>query len=110
MAHSSGECGPGRFAAFAWMVLGYNILVILWGAVVRATGSGAGCGDHWPLCQGVVIPHGEQIATIIEFSHRATSGIDALLVVALVWDGFPPLWPRQCGPALCGCFRILHFY
>jgi len=88
MAHSRGERRPGKFAAYAWMVLGYNILVILWGAVVRATGSGAGCGEHWPLCQGVVIPHAEQIATLIEFSHRATSGIDALLVVGLVWMAF----------------------
>lgn len=88
MTHSAGERRPGRFAAYAWMVLGYNILVILWGAVVRATGSGAGCGDHWPLCQGVVIPHAAQIATLIEFSHRATSGIDVLLVVGLVWMAF----------------------
>ncbi|HXH48995.1 MAG TPA: COX15/CtaA family protein [Terriglobia bacterium] len=88
MAQSRVERGPGRFAAYAWMVLGYNILVILWGAVVRATGSGAGCGEHWPLCQGVVIPHAEQIATLIEFSHRATSGIDVLLVVGLVWMAF----------------------
>lgn len=88
MVQCSGERRPGRFAAYAWIVLGYNILVILWGAVVRATGSGAGCGEHWPLCQGVVIPHAEQIATLIEFSHRATSGIDALLVVGLVWMAF----------------------
>jgi heme A synthase len=88
MAQSSGERRPGRFAAYAWMVLGYNILVILWGAVVRATGSGAGCGEHWPLCQGVVIPHADKIATLIEFSHRATSGIDALFVVGLVWMAF----------------------
>ncbi|HET7213304.1 MAG TPA: COX15/CtaA family protein [Terriglobia bacterium] len=88
MAESRGERLPGKFAAYAWMVLGYNILVILWGTVVRATGSGAGCGEHWPLCQGVVIPHAEQIATLIEFSHRATSGIDALLVAGLVWMGF----------------------
>ena len=88
MTDSIGRRPPGRFAAFAWMVLGYNILVILWGAFVRATGSGAGCGEHWPLCQGVVIPHAQQIATLIEFSHRATSGIDALLVVGLVWMAF----------------------
>jgi len=88
MAHRSGEPRPGRYAAYAWLVLGYNILVILWGTVVRATGSGAGCGEHWPLCQGVVIPHAEQIATLIEFSHRATSGIDVLLVVGLVWMAF----------------------
>ena len=87
MTHS-GERRPGRFAAYAWAVLGYNILVILWGAVVRATGSGAGCGEHWPLCQGVVIPHAEQIATLIEFSHRASSGIDVLLVIGLVWMAF----------------------
>ena len=88
MTDISGERRAGRLAAFAWIVLGYNILVILWGAVVRATGSGAGCGEHWPLCQGVVIPHAQQIATLIEFSHRATSGIDALLVVGLVWMAF----------------------
>jgi heme A synthase len=88
MAHNSGAHVRGRFAAYAWSVLGYNVLVILWGAVVRATDSGAGCGDHWPLCQGVVIPHGEQIATLIEFSHRATSGIDVPLVIALVWMAF----------------------
>ncbi|HET9177361.1 MAG TPA: COX15/CtaA family protein [Terriglobia bacterium] len=88
MTHAKKELAPGRFATYAWMVLGYNILVILWGAVVRATGSGAGCGDHWPLCQGVVIPHADQIATLIEFSHRATSGIDVLLVIGLVWMAF----------------------
>lgn len=88
MTQSNGQRRPGRYAAYAWMVLGYNILVILWGAVVRATGSGAGCGEHWPLCQGVVIPHAEQIATLIEFSHRATSGIDVALVVGLVWMAF----------------------
>lgn len=88
MAHSKVERRPGKFSAYAWMVLGYNILVILWGAVVRATGSGAGCGKHWPLCQGVAIPHAEQIATLIEFSHRATSGIDVLLVIGLVWMAF----------------------
>jgi len=88
MAHSSGERTAGKFAAYAWMVLGYNILVILWGTVVRATRSGQGCGDHWPLCQGVVIPHGEQIATFIEFAHRASSGIDVLLVIGLIYLTF----------------------
>ena len=77
-----------RFAIYAWSVLAYNILVILWGAVVRATGSGAGCGDHWPLCQGVVIPNGRQIATLIEFAHRATSGVAVVLVLVLVFLGF----------------------
>ncbi|MCE7980178.1 MAG: heme A synthase [Caldilinea sp. CFX5] len=73
-----------RFAAFAWGVLGYNILVILWGAVVRATGSGAGCGSHWPLCQGEVIPRAPAIETLIELSHRLTSGVALIVVVLLV--------------------------
>ena len=73
-----------RFVPFAWGVLGYNILVILWGAVVRATGSGAGCGSHWPLCNGEVIPETGQLATVIEFGHRLTSGVALLLVVLLV--------------------------
>lgn len=78
------EHAAGKFAVYAWLVLGYNILVILWGTVVRATGSGAGCGEHWPLCQGRMFPHAEQIATLIEFSHRASSGVDGLLVIGLV--------------------------
>ena len=74
------------FARFAWGVLAYNLLVVVFGAFVRASGSGAGCGSHWPLCNGEVIPRPERIETLIEFSHRASSGLDALLVLALaVW-------------------------
>ena len=57
--------------------------MILWGAVVRATGSGAGCGSHWPLCNGEVIPLATAIATKIEFFHRFTSGVSLLLVGGL---------------------------
>ena len=73
-----------RLATFAWAVLAYNIGVILWGAYVRATGSGAGCGDHWPLCNGVVIPRDPSIATLIEYSHRITSGFALIAVVVLL--------------------------
>jgi heme a synthase len=76
------------FARYAWLVLGYNVAVILWGAVVRATGSGAGCGDHWPLCGGNLIPRVQKLATLIEFSHRASSGVDVLLVAVLVYFAF----------------------
>jgi heme A synthase len=69
----------------AWFTLGWNVLVILWGAVVRATGSGAGCGAHWPTCNGEVIPPSPTVATLIEFSHRATSGVALLLVAALLY-------------------------
>jgi cytochrome c oxidase assembly protein subunit 15 len=71
---------------FGWAVVGYNVLVILWGALVRATGSGAGCGNHWPLCNGQVIPLSPRIDTIIEFTHRCMTGGSTFLVVGLlVW-------------------------
>jgi len=60
------------------------VVVILEGAVVRATGSGAGCGNHWPLCNGEVIPHHPRIATMIEFAHRSLTGILTTMVVALI--------------------------
>ena len=75
-----------RLRQFAWFVLGYNVLVILWGALVRATGSGAGCGNHWPLCNGQVIPQSPKIATIIEFTHRAMTGATTFLIIGLlIW-------------------------
>jgi len=78
--------GNRRFAQFAWGVVAANVVVIIWGAFVRATGSGAGCGDNWPLCNGEVIPRAEQVETLIEFSHRVTSGLALLAVVALlIW-------------------------
>src|ERR1700733_4062679 len=73
-------------ARFGWAVVGYNVLVILWGALVRATGSGAGCGNHWPLCNGQVIPLSPRVDTIIEFTHRCMTGGSTFLVVGLlVW-------------------------
>ena len=74
-----------RFARYSWGTLWATVVVILWGAVVRATGSGAGCGSHWPLCNGEIVPLSPGWETLIEFGHRATSGIDLLLVVGLVW-------------------------
>ncbi|MEZ4675356.1 MAG: COX15/CtaA family protein [Caldilineaceae bacterium] len=75
-----------RFARYAWGTLGYNLLVILWGAVVRATGSGAGCGSHWPLCNGEVVPRAPTFEMIVEFSHRMTSGVALIsTVILMVW-------------------------
>jgi heme A synthase len=85
-----------RFSRYAWLVVGYNLLVIMWGAYVRASGSGAGCGSHWPLCNGEVVPRTPTMATIIEFSHRLTSGLALLLVVGLVvyaWRSFEKRHP-----------------
>ena len=71
---------------FSWGVLVYFIAVILWGTLVRATGSGAGCGNHWPLCNGTVMQHSARVDTMIEFTHRLTSGLSFFAVVGLlVW-------------------------
>ncbi|MEI2719161.1 MAG: COX15/CtaA family protein [Gemmatimonadales bacterium] len=82
-----------RLARLAWWTLGVNLLVIIWGAFVRASGSGAGCGNHWPLCNGQVIPQSPTLHTIVELTHRVTSGVALLFVVALVVGtrrGFAP--------------------
>ena len=81
-----------RVARLAWGVLAYTTLVILWGGVVRATGAGAGCGAHWPLCNGEVVPTSGALNTLIEFGHRVTSGLALPLVLVLawrVWKAFP---------------------
>src|SRR5215468_8997165 len=83
---SISEHAPGSLARFAWLVVAYNLAVILWGAYVRATGSGAGCGSHWPLCNGEILPATQQSQTLIEFTHRVTSGLSLVLVsVLLIW-------------------------
>jgi cytochrome c oxidase assembly protein subunit 15 len=69
---------------YAAGVLGFMVLVILEGAVVRATGSGAGCGNHWPLCNGEVIPVHPRVATLIEFVHRQLTTVITLLVAGLI--------------------------
>jgi cytochrome c oxidase assembly protein subunit 15 len=71
---------------YAWGVLGFFILTILWGAVVRATGSGAGCGEHWPLCNGTILQPSPTVHTIIELSHRISAGaIDSVLILVLLF-------------------------
>jgi heme a synthase len=80
--------GIGRvpLARFAWFVVAYNVAVIVWGAYVRATGSGAGCGSHWPLCNGEFFPTTPQTQTVIEFTHRVTSGLSLVLIaILLIW-------------------------
>jgi heme A synthase len=81
-----------RLAKFSWFVLLYNLFVIVWGGFVRASGSGAGCGAHWPLCNGVVVPRAVQLETIIEFTHRVTSGLTVVFILGMciwVWRKYP---------------------
>jgi heme A synthase len=98
-----------RFARYAWFTLACNIAVILWGAFVRASGSGAGCGSHWPLCNGEVLPRSPRIETLIELTHRVTSGMALLLVVGLVvmaWRRRPQGHPARRAAALTMFFML----
>ena len=80
--HSRLDLRKVALAALAWA-----ILVVLWGAFVRATGSGAGCGAHWPLCNGEIIPHTHRIETLIELSHRVTAGLSVGLGALVAYVG-----------------------
>jgi heme a synthase len=94
---------------FAWGVLAYNIGVILWGAYVRASGSGAGCGSHWPLCNGTIVQPSPSTATLIEYSHRLTSGLALLAVMALaIWTflGTATRDPARMGAGAAVCFMV----
>lgn len=82
-----------HFAKFAWFTLTITSLVILWGDVVQATGSGDGCGAHWPVCNGQVLPAFEGRETLIEFTHRLSSGLVFLMSVVLF------LWARRQYPS-----------
>lgn len=98
-----------RLARYAWAVLAYNVGVILWGAYVRASGSGAGCGSHWPLCNGAVIPGNATVATFIEYSHRLTSGlalVSVAVLLAWVWRRCAPGHPARAGAALTVLFML----
>jgi cytochrome c oxidase assembly protein subunit 15/protoheme IX farnesyltransferase len=79
---------PAAFAKRAVWVLGLTLGVILFGAVVRITGSGAGCGQHWPTCQGEVIHLPRKLTTLIELTHRLTSGLSAIAVFWLTIRAF----------------------
>ncbi len=90
-------------ARFAWIVVAFNVAVVVEGAFVRATGSGAGCGNHWPLCSGQVVFGTSAMATAIEFAHRSMTGIDAVVMLgllALTFRAFPRGHAAKLGASL----------
>jgi heme A synthase len=97
-------------ARLAWLILAYNMTVILWGAYVRASGSGAGCGSRWPLCNDETLPATTRSQTLIEFMHRVTSAVSLILVFFLVvwcWRHTSKGdWPRYS--SVCGLFLLLN--
>ena len=104
----AGWLGIG-FAGYAWATLWYNLAVILWGAYVRASGSGAGCGNHWPLCDGVVPAMSANVHKLIEYTHRAMTGLDTPLIILLVvwaFRAYPRLHPVRRAATLSGVFLV----
>src|SRR5437763_13765200 len=89
-----------RFHHYAWGLLGYNLCVILGGAFVRATISGDGCGNHWPDCNGALIPLSGEVRQFVEYGHRVSTGLLLPLVLVLVFlafRGFPKGHPARAG-------------
>ena len=106
--HTS-EVAARRFASYAWFVTALTLGVILWGAFVRASRSGDGCGAHWPLCNGSVVPEPQSDKSLVEFAHRATSGVAFLLVAGLcVWAlrAFRRGHPVRAAAAASGLFIV----
>ena len=70
------------FSRLAWSAAACTYLLIILGAIVRITGSGMGCGDHWPLCNGRLLPPLD-LPTLIEYGHRLAAALVSVLVSGL---------------------------
>jgi heme a synthase len=98
-----------RFALFAWTVLAYNVLVILWGAYVRVSFSGDGCGAHWPFCNGQVIPQNMAAPMAIEFTHRVMTSVDSFAVIAMCAWAFLA-FPRKHAARLYSVLSLVFLF
>jgi len=94
------------FSRFAWIVLAYNLPVILWGAFVRVSFCGDGCGSHWPTCNGQFVPQKMAVPEAIEFTHRLMTGIDTVAVIILVIWAFL-VFPKNHGVRLYSVFSFI---
>jgi heme a synthase len=83
------------FTRHTWFVLAFTLGVVLFGALVRITGSGAGCGQHWPSCQGEIIHLPRRVSTWIEYTHRLTSALCGLLALWLAIRSLFEFGPRH---------------
>lgn len=105
----SGAASRRAFGRFAWATLAYNLAVVLWGAYVRVSFSGDGCGAHWPFCNGQVIPHAMASAMAIEFTHRAMTSLDCAAVIVLcIWAFLA--FPRRHAVRLFSMLSLLFLF
>ena len=70
---------------FSILVITFTLFNVALGAIVRATGSGAGCGISWPSCNGELLISGQNESELIEYMHRLTSGFNLILVFLLLY-------------------------
>ena len=89
---STGDSRPishlksSSFATYSLVVLIYTLATVAWGAIVRSSGSGAGCGNNWPLCDGQLLPIFSSSQRIVEFAHRtSTEIVGPLALILLIW-------------------------
>jgi heme A synthase len=83
----------------AFVTAGFAYAIIVLGFVVRITGSGMGCGDDWPLCNGQLIPRFDSVEVVIEYAHRiAALGLSALAIAVLVSAQRTRSEPGASGP------------
>ena len=103
------------YPAAAWAALVFTLFVVLWGGFVSASGAGDGCGDDWPLCGELLSPSdgttpADAADTLVEFTHRLTSGLALLAVAGLaVWSRyrFPPGHRARYWAALGLAFMVV---
>lgn len=74
-----------RFAGLAWLAAVYSYLLVVFGGIVRITGSGLGCGDDWPLCNGHILPPWD-LATWIEWTHRLLAAGLVVPIGLVAWS------------------------
>ncbi len=103
------------YTGAAWAILVFTLLVVLWGGYVSASGAGDGCGDDWPLCGELLSPSAgttpaDTADTLVEFTHRLTSGLALLAVAGLAgWSRyrFPPGHRARYWAALSLLFMVV---
>jgi len=87
----------------AWISLVLGFAHIVFGAIVRITGSGMGCGDHWPRCHGYWVPPFDRMDLVIEVSHRYFAATLSLAIVALLLLA----WRSRRRPGVGGANGVL---
>ena len=94
-----------RYAILALITTGLTYALIVFGGIVRITGSGMGCGDDWPRCNGSFIPPINDITTLIEWGHRLAAALIGFLILGVGLFSSP--LSKRVGWVLTGVATVL---